>query len=62
MRVMFQFTMNNWASLFDVVKKHTPDYRTYLRLWNQETKSKLENMKNLPKLNQVHVKSRYNND
>uniref|UniRef100_A0A8B9L640 TBC1 domain family member 9 n=1 Tax=Astyanax mexicanus TaxID=7994 RepID=A0A8B9L640_ASTMX len=35
-----------------VKKMHTPDYRTYLRLWNQETKSKPENMKNLPKLNQ----------
>ncbi|KAI1883631.1 hypothetical protein AGOR_G00233560 [Albula goreensis] len=35
-----------------VKKMHTPDYRTYLRLWNQETKSKLENMKELPKLNQ----------
>uniref|UniRef100_A0AAR2KLZ3 TBC1 domain family member 9 n=1 Tax=Pygocentrus nattereri TaxID=42514 RepID=A0AAR2KLZ3_PYGNA len=33
-------------------KMHTPDYRTYLRLWNQETKSKPENMKDLPKLNQ----------
>ncbi|XP_029114727.1 TBC1 domain family member 9 [Scleropages formosus] len=33
-------------------KIHTPDYRTYLRLWNQETRSKLENMKELPKLNQ----------
>ncbi|XP_066574485.1 TBC1 domain family member 9 isoform X2 [Amia ocellicauda] len=35
-----------------VKKMHTPDYRTYLRLWNKETKSKLENMKELPKLNQ----------
>uniref|UniRef100_A0AAR2JF33 TBC1 domain family member 9 n=1 Tax=Pygocentrus nattereri TaxID=42514 RepID=A0AAR2JF33_PYGNA len=35
-----------------VKKMHTPDYRTYLRLWNQETKSKPENMKDLPKLNQ----------
>uniref|UniRef100_W5MRU7 TBC1 domain family member 9 n=1 Tax=Lepisosteus oculatus TaxID=7918 RepID=W5MRU7_LEPOC len=35
-----------------VKKTHTPDYRTYLRLWNQESKSKLENMKELPKLNQ----------
>ncbi|KAJ8269603.1 hypothetical protein COCON_G00122100 [Conger conger] len=35
-----------------VKKMHTPDYRTYLRLWNQENKSKLENMKELPKLNQ----------
>ncbi len=36
---------------------HTPDYRTYLRLWNQETKAKLENMKDLPKLNQVHLET-----
>ncbi|MCI4376080.1 hypothetical protein PGIGA_G00184110 [Pangasianodon gigas] len=35
-----------------VKKMQTPDYRTYLRLWNQETKSKPENMKDLPKLNQ----------
>uniref|UniRef100_A0A672NUZ3 TBC1 domain family member 9 n=1 Tax=Sinocyclocheilus grahami TaxID=75366 RepID=A0A672NUZ3_SINGR len=35
-----------------VKKMHTPDYRTYMRLWNQETKAKLENMKDLPKLNQ----------
>ncbi|TSK22486.1 TBC1 domain family member 9 [Bagarius yarrelli] len=28
------------------------DDGTYLRLWNQETKSKTENMKDLPKLNQ----------
>lgn len=45
-------------SVCDVVKKtHTPDYRTYLRLWNQETKAKLENMKDLPKLNQVHLET-----
>uniref|UniRef100_A0A8C2IJJ6 TBC1 domain family member 9 n=1 Tax=Cyprinus carpio TaxID=7962 RepID=A0A8C2IJJ6_CYPCA len=36
----------------DIKKMHTPDYRMYLRLWNQETKAKLENMKDLPKLNQ----------
>ncbi|KAL2098060.1 hypothetical protein ACEWY4_007267 [Coilia grayii] len=35
-----------------VKKMHTPDYRNYLRLWNQEAKAKLENMKDLPKLNQ----------
>uniref|UniRef100_A0A4W5PV76 TBC1 domain family member 9 n=1 Tax=Hucho hucho TaxID=62062 RepID=A0A4W5PV76_9TELE len=36
-----------------VLKKlHTPDYRHYLRLWNQGTKNKLDNMKDLPKLNQ----------
>lgn len=26
-----------------------------MRLWNRETKSKAENMKNLPKLNQVPI-------
>uniref|UniRef100_A0A673JNC9 TBC1 domain family member 9 n=1 Tax=Sinocyclocheilus rhinocerous TaxID=307959 RepID=A0A673JNC9_9TELE len=36
-----------------VKKMHTPDYRMYLCLWNQETKAKLENMKDLPKLNQT---------
>ncbi|XP_066535393.1 TBC1 domain family member 9 [Hoplias malabaricus] len=35
-----------------VKRMHTPDYRTYLRLWNQETKAKPENMKHLPRLNQ----------
>uniref|UniRef100_A0A8C2IKR4 TBC1 domain family member 9 n=1 Tax=Cyprinus carpio TaxID=7962 RepID=A0A8C2IKR4_CYPCA len=38
--------------ILPVKKMHTPDYRMYLRLWNQETKAKLENMKDLPKLNQ----------
>uniref|UniRef100_A0A665UPU0 TBC1 domain family member 9 n=1 Tax=Echeneis naucrates TaxID=173247 RepID=A0A665UPU0_ECHNA len=33
-------------------KLNTPDYRHYLKLWNQETKPKLENTKDLPKLNQ----------
>lgn len=36
-----------------VKKMQTPDYRAYLRLWNQEMKSKTESMKDLPKLNQV---------
>ncbi|XP_062851361.1 TBC1 domain family member 9 [Trichomycterus rosablanca] len=35
-----------------VKKMQMQDYRTYMRLWNHETKSKSENMKNLPKLNQ----------
>ncbi|XP_045062272.1 TBC1 domain family member 9 isoform X2 [Coregonus clupeaformis] len=35
-----------------VKKLHTPDYHHYLRLWNQGTKNKLDNMKDLPKLNQ----------
>ncbi|RXM96925.1 TBC1 domain family member 9 [Acipenser ruthenus] len=34
------------------VKKTLPDYRTYIKLWNQEAKSKTENTKELPKLNQ----------
>uniref|UniRef100_A0A8C7ZF82 TBC1 domain family member 9 n=1 Tax=Oryzias sinensis TaxID=183150 RepID=A0A8C7ZF82_9TELE len=33
-------------------KLNTPDYRHYLKLWNQETKPKRENTKDLPKLNQ----------
>uniref|UniRef100_A0A8C7P0B3 TBC1 domain family member 9 n=1 Tax=Oncorhynchus mykiss TaxID=8022 RepID=A0A8C7P0B3_ONCMY len=40
----------NLYSLY--AKLHTPDYRHYLRLWNQGTKNKLDNMKDLPKLNQ----------
>uniref|UniRef100_A0A3B4ZC74 TBC1 domain family member 9 n=1 Tax=Seriola lalandi dorsalis TaxID=1841481 RepID=A0A3B4ZC74_SERLL len=35
-----------------VLKLNTPDYRHYLKLWNQETKPKLENTKDLPRLNQ----------
>uniref|UniRef100_A0A4W4GDT9 TBC1 domain family member 9 n=1 Tax=Electrophorus electricus TaxID=8005 RepID=A0A4W4GDT9_ELEEL len=39
--------------LMTAVKRvQTPDYRTYLRLWNQETRSTSENMKDLPKLSQ----------
>uniref|UniRef100_A0A8C6TT36 TBC1 domain family member 9 n=1 Tax=Neogobius melanostomus TaxID=47308 RepID=A0A8C6TT36_9GOBI len=39
--------------LFSLVKKlNPPDYRHYLKLWNQESRSKLENPKDLPKLNQ----------
>ncbi|XP_026158433.1 TBC1 domain family member 9 isoform X2 [Mastacembelus armatus] len=36
-----------------VKKLNTPDYRHYLKLWNQETKPKEENTKELPKLNQT---------
>ncbi|MGH0172516.1 UNVERIFIED_CONTAM: hypothetical protein FKN15_063671 [Acipenser sinensis] len=36
-----------------LIKKTLPDYRTYIKLWNQEAKSKTENTKELPKLNQV---------
>ncbi|XP_039606112.1 TBC1 domain family member 9 isoform X1 [Polypterus senegalus] len=35
-----------------IKKTHTPDYRTYLKLWKQETNTKIENMKDLPRLNQ----------
>uniref|UniRef100_A0A669BTN5 TBC1 domain family member 9 n=1 Tax=Oreochromis niloticus TaxID=8128 RepID=A0A669BTN5_ORENI len=35
-----------------VKKLNTPDYRHYLKLWNQEMKPKRENTKDLPKLNQ----------
>lgn len=34
-------------------KLNTPDYRHYLKLWNEETKPKGESTKDLPKLNQV---------
>uniref|UniRef100_A0A672YV69 TBC1 domain family member 9 n=1 Tax=Sphaeramia orbicularis TaxID=375764 RepID=A0A672YV69_9TELE len=36
----------------ELKKLNTPEYRHYLRLWNQESRSKLENTKDLPKLNQ----------
>uniref|UniRef100_A0A3Q2FFE6 TBC1 domain family member 9 n=2 Tax=Cyprinodon variegatus TaxID=28743 RepID=A0A3Q2FFE6_CYPVA len=35
-----------------VKKLSTPDYRHYLKLWNEETKPKQESTKDLPKLNQ----------
>ncbi|XP_047221306.1 TBC1 domain family member 9 isoform X3 [Girardinichthys multiradiatus] len=35
-----------------VQKLSTPDYRHYLKLWNEETKPKRESTKDLPKLNQ----------
>uniref|UniRef100_A0AAQ5YXG6 TBC1 domain family member 9 n=1 Tax=Amphiprion ocellaris TaxID=80972 RepID=A0AAQ5YXG6_AMPOC len=38
--------------LFAVKKQNNPDYRHYLKLWNQETKPKRENTKDLTKLNQ----------
>uniref|UniRef100_A0A8C7CHC4 TBC1 domain family member 9 n=1 Tax=Oncorhynchus kisutch TaxID=8019 RepID=A0A8C7CHC4_ONCKI len=41
-----------WRWVRGLKKLHTPDYRHYLRLWNQGTKNKLDNMKDLPKLNQ----------
>lgn len=39
--------------IFTVKKLNTPEYRHYLKLWNEETKPKRENTKDLPKLNQV---------
>lgn len=42
-------------ALFTVKKLNTPEYRHYLKLWNEETKPKRENTKDLPKLNQVKV-------
>eukprot|EP00066_Takifugu_rubripes_P021976 XP_011611242.1 PREDICTED: TBC1 domain family member 9 [Takifugu rubripes] len=36
-----------------VKKLNTPEYRHYLKLWNEETKPKRENTKDLPKLNQA---------
>uniref|UniRef100_A0A665UNL8 TBC1 domain family member 9 n=1 Tax=Echeneis naucrates TaxID=173247 RepID=A0A665UNL8_ECHNA len=48
-----QYFFEEIVSEHSVVKKlNTPDYRHYLKLWNQETKPKLENTKDLPKLNQ----------
>lgn len=38
-----------------VKKLNTPEYRHYLKLWNEETKPKQENTKDLPKLNQVKM-------
>uniref|UniRef100_A0A8C5E976 TBC1 domain family member 9 n=1 Tax=Gouania willdenowi TaxID=441366 RepID=A0A8C5E976_GOUWI len=37
---------------FPVKKLNAPEYRHYLKLWNQDTKSTQENTKDLPKLNQ----------
>lgn len=46
--------VNNTFFVHLTVKKlNTPEYRHYLKLWNQETKPKIENTKDLPKLNQV---------
>lgn len=42
-------------AIFTVKKLNTPEYRHYLKLWNEETKPKRENTKDLPKLNQVKV-------
>uniref|UniRef100_A0A3B4G282 TBC1 domain family member 9 n=1 Tax=Pundamilia nyererei TaxID=303518 RepID=A0A3B4G282_9CICH len=39
-------------SISAVKKLNTPDYRHYLKLWNQEMRPKRENTKDLPKLNQ----------
>uniref|UniRef100_A0A3B4TUA4 TBC1 domain family member 9 n=1 Tax=Seriola dumerili TaxID=41447 RepID=A0A3B4TUA4_SERDU len=48
-----QYFFEEIISETSVVKKlNTPDYRHYLKLWNQETKPKLENTKDLPRLNQ----------
>lgn len=48
------------VTLFFTVKKlNNPDYRDYLKLWNQESKPKLQNTKDLPKLNQVGPPPRY---
>uniref|UniRef100_A0A665UPQ4 TBC1 domain family member 9 n=1 Tax=Echeneis naucrates TaxID=173247 RepID=A0A665UPQ4_ECHNA len=47
-RVTFNTEKGKWR----IKKLNTPDYRHYLKLWNQETKPKLENTKDLPKLNQ----------
>uniref|UniRef100_A0A3Q2XHJ3 TBC1 domain family member 9 n=1 Tax=Hippocampus comes TaxID=109280 RepID=A0A3Q2XHJ3_HIPCM len=36
-----------------LLKLNAPDYRHYLKLWNQDSKSKTERTKDLPKLNQT---------
>ena len=41
------------AERVTVKKLNTTEYRQYLKLWNEETKPKQENTKDLPKLNQV---------
>uniref|UniRef100_A0A674NY57 TBC1 domain family member 9 n=1 Tax=Takifugu rubripes TaxID=31033 RepID=A0A674NY57_TAKRU len=40
-------------SLIKIMCLNTPEYRHYLKLWNEETKPKRENTKDLPKLNQA---------
>lgn len=42
-----------FLSFLTVKKLNTPEYRHYLKLWNEEAKPKQENTKDLPKLNQV---------
>uniref|UniRef100_A0A665UQ18 TBC1 domain family member 9 n=1 Tax=Echeneis naucrates TaxID=173247 RepID=A0A665UQ18_ECHNA len=46
--IVSEHSVGKWR----IKKLNTPDYRHYLKLWNQETKPKLENTKDLPKLNQ----------
>lgn len=41
-----------------VKKVNNPEYRHYLKLWNEEAKPKKENSKDLPKLNQVRFSCR----
>lgn len=49
--------VNNAFFVHLTVKKlNTPEYRHYLKLWNEETKPKQENTKDLPKLNQVRFR------
>uniref|UniRef100_A0A8C4NK66 TBC1 domain family, member 9 (with GRAM domain) n=1 Tax=Dicentrarchus labrax TaxID=13489 RepID=A0A8C4NK66_DICLA len=49
-------SLGNFRKMFNFngkcYKLNTPEYRHYLKLWNQETKPKRENTKDLPKLNQ----------
>lgn len=51
----YKFVQNTLCVHFTVKKLNTPEYRYYLKLWNQETKPKFENTKDLPKLNQVRL-------
>lgn len=46
------------ASLsFSVKKLHVVECQNFLRLWNPDTKSNLDDVKELPKLNQVHFEA-----
>lgn len=45
--------MLGFFAFLTVKKLNTPEYRHYLKLWNEEAKPKQENTKDLPKLNQV---------
>uniref|UniRef100_A0A8C4Z004 TBC1 domain family member 9 n=1 Tax=Gadus morhua TaxID=8049 RepID=A0A8C4Z004_GADMO len=45
-------SMGKWQDYSFLKKLQTSDYRHYLKIWNQDSKSNPESTKNLPKLNQ----------